>query len=64
MPKYRHELKFLCPEQELHLIEMKVRQLCMPDAHADESGIYYIRSAYFDSLEDECLSDNYDGVDD
>ena len=63
MPKYRHELKFLCSQHTLKLIEEKVRQICTPDAHANDSGIYNIRSVYFDSFDDKCLDENLDGVD-
>lgn len=61
--EYRHELKFFCSEAELHLIENRIRHVCMQDAHVDETGIYRIKSLYFDTPEDSCLMENLSGVD-
>lgn len=61
---YRHELKFLCREQELYLIENKIRHICKLDANVETSGNYLIKSLYFDTYNDQCYFENQAGVDD
>lgn len=61
--KYRHELKYICPESELRVVERKILGVMRPDAHADENGEYIIRSVYFDDYRRSCYFDNEDGVD-
>ena len=60
---YRHELKFLVPEQDLCLLENKISQICPKDIYAGEKGIYNIRSIYFDTFDDRYLEENAAGVD-
>lgn len=60
--KYRNELKYLCSEQQLKLLEMRIRHLCTPDVHADAGGCYTVRSVYFDDYQDTCYYENEDGV--
>lgn len=60
---YRHELKFICSETELQLIENRIKHICRKDSHADSDGIYCIRSLYFDTYGDSCLMENLAGVD-
>ncbi len=45
----RHELKFLCSETDLKLIESKIKCICKRDIHTGSLGEYQIRSLYFDS---------------
>ena len=61
--KYRHELKYICAESELKVIERKLLCLMRPDPHADESGNYLIRSVYFDDYRRSRFYENEDGVD-
>lgn len=61
--KYRNELKYVCSEGELQIILSRIRHLCRPDPHAGESGIYCIRSVYFDDVKDSCLLENENGND-
>lgn len=61
--EYRHELKFLCSEQELRLIESRIRHICRKDAHAGEDGVYHIRSMYFDTPNNEFYYENEAGTD-
>ena len=61
--KYRHELKYICGNAELLVIERKLRCLMKSDAHADANGEYVIRSVYFDDYTRDCFHDNEDGVD-
>ena len=61
--KYRNELKFLCSEAQLQVVDSRIREICSPDAHADASGIYRIRSLYFDDHRNRCFYENENGVD-
>lgn len=61
--KYRHELKYICPESELRVIERRISGVMHADAHADGNGEYLIRSVYFDDYKHSCFYDNEDGVD-
>lgn len=60
---YRHELKFLCEEKQLYIIEDRIRHICRPDAHAGEEGAYLVRSLYFDTCDDRCYFENLAGAD-
>lgn len=61
---YRNELKFLCTEQDLYLIENKIRHVCRLDANAGAGGTYSVKSLYFDTHDDRCYYENLAGVDD
>lgn len=61
---YRNELKFLCTEQDLYLIENKIRHICRPDKNAGPEGNYSVKSLYFDTYDDRCYYENQAGVDD
>lgn len=61
--KYRHELKYLCTNTELELIERRIQAVLKPDPHADENGEYWIRSVYFDDINRTCYYDNENGID-
>lgn len=61
--KYRHELKYICSENELRVVESKLRRVMRPDPHADVNGEYLIRSVYFDDERRSCFFENEDGVD-
>ena len=61
--KYRHELKFICSEEELAVIERRLGALMRPDPHADAAGEYLIRSVYFDDLQKSGFHENEDGID-
>lgn len=60
---YRNELKYQCCEQQMRILEMRIKHLCHPDPHAGEEGKYTVRSVYFDDYEDSCYYENEDGVD-
>ena len=61
--KYRHELKYICSDIELRVVEQKLRTVMCPDVHADENGEYLIRSVYFDDFHRSRFFENEDGVD-
>ena len=61
--KYRHELKYICSDLELRIIEQKLKAVMKPDSHADKNGEYLIRSVYFDDYQRSRFFENEDGVD-
>lgn len=61
--RYRHELKYVCSEGELQIIQSRIRQLCRRDAHTSSHGIYHIRSVYFDDSQDRFYFENENGND-
>ncbi len=61
--KYRHELKYICSDLELRIVEQKLRAVMQPDPHADRNGEYVIRSVYFDDYQRSRFFENEDGVD-
>lgn len=60
--KFRNELKFICSEQQLCLIEQRIREICRRDPHAGDNGTYTVSSVYFDDPQDSCYWDNINGV--
>ncbi len=60
---YRHELKFICSEQALFLIENRVKHICKLDSHIKEGTSYKIRSLYFDTIESRYFHENEAGLD-
>lgn len=61
--QYRHELKFVCGEGELRLLEERIRHIYPLDSHAGRDGRYRVRSLYFDTYDDICFFENEAGVD-
>lgn len=61
--KYRHELKYICTAAQLALLQGRIHRLLPLDSHAGESGIYTIRSLYFDDYYDRCYYENENGTD-
>lgn len=62
--EYRHEYKFVCSDEELALIDSRLNMLCPLDSHAGQSGIYSIRSLYFDDCDNSAFTENENGSDD
>ncbi len=60
---YRHELKYICSEGDLQIIEAKIKAICKADKHGEPSGGYNIRSVYFDTFQDAFFRENEAGVD-
>lgn len=63
MSEYRHEYKYLCSLRKLELVRSRIEPVMVPDPHTGSSGIYQIRSLYFDDYKDSCLWENRDGTD-
>lgn len=61
--RYRNELKYICTETELKILESRIKNICKLDSHAGSNGTYDIRSIYFDDLSDSCFMENEAGTD-
>lgn len=61
--KFRHEYKYLCDSSQNAILKMRAKGLLQIDSHAQNVGYYYIRSLYFDTLDNQCYLENEDGVD-
>ncbi|MCM1056289.1 MAG: polyphosphate polymerase domain-containing protein [Firmicutes bacterium] len=60
---YRHEMKFLCGESQLYIIENKIRHICRPDFYGGDNGSYRVKSLYFDTPDDMCWQEILSGTD-
>ena len=61
--RYRHEFKYLCSYGELMMLKVRLQGLVSLDTHVGESGVYNIRSLYFDDIYDTCYRENEAGTD-
>lgn len=59
--QYRAELKFICNEMELRLIEERIKTVMQIDSHA-KNGKYDIKSLYFDDDLFSCAFENEIGI--
>ncbi len=63
-PGYRHELKYYINRGEYTLLRRKLSLTMEQDRYAAQNGgEYFIRSLYFDDLDDSAFRDKLDGVD-
>lgn len=60
--KFRNELKYVCTEQQLKLIEQRIEKICPRDRHVGANGTYLIRSVYFDDYHNTCFHENESGI--
>ncbi len=61
--KFRNELKYLCTEGQLAILEARLKGLMQKDKHVGPNGTYQISSLYFDDVDDRCYWENEDGCD-
>lgn len=61
--KYRNELKYLCSEADLQIIQSRISPICSHDKHTSADGTYHIRSVYFDDPRNRCYYENENGTD-
>ena len=59
---YRHELKYPISAAAYLALRQRLVPVMKPDPHADESGVYTVRSIYFDNYRDKALREKIDGV--
>lgn len=61
--RYRNEIKYVCSERQLILLEERIKAICEKDAHVGEQDTYTIRSVYLDDFENSCFYENENGTD-
>ena len=61
--QYRHELKYICTAGQLALLQSRIHHLIPLDSHARDTGMYNIRSLYFDDYYNRCYYENENGTD-
>ena len=61
--KFRNELKYICAESDLQILQSRIQMLCDPDPHVGPEGIYHIRSIYFDGQNNRYFLENENGTD-
>lgn len=59
---YRHELKFVCSEEEICQLKLRITGLLPFDAHAEANHSYLIRSIYFDDYFHTQFYQNENGI--
>ncbi len=59
----RQEIKYLCHETQIPVIQNRVGVFCDLDPHAEKEGRYLVRSLYFDDYWDTAYHENAAGVD-
>ncbi|MBO5302436.1 MAG: polyphosphate polymerase domain-containing protein [Lachnospiraceae bacterium] len=63
MSKYRHEYKYVLNHAQAVVLEKLVSGLLQADSHANEKGVYLIKSLYFDDYANSCYYENENGTD-
>lgn len=58
---FRHEIKHEISYSDMLVVRQRLRAVAKPDSHA-VNGRYFIRSLYFDNLNDKALREKLDGV--
>ena len=59
---YRHELKYSISYSEYIAMRKRLRNIMISDPHTDSTGLYQIRSIYFDNSDDKALREKIDGI--
>lgn len=60
---FRHEIKYNITDAQVQLLKTRLHGLIPLDQHVGTSGVYRIRSLYFDDYDNSCLQENEDGTD-
>jgi len=61
--EYRHELKYVVTASQIALLENRIKNLAALDSHVGGTGMYRIRSLYFDDYYNSCFVENEIGTD-
>ncbi|MBN2352653.1 MAG: polyphosphate polymerase domain-containing protein [Spirochaetales bacterium] len=59
---FRHELKYIIDIHDFHYLKSRLAGALYKDPFAGEDNRYHVRSLYFDDVDDTCLHDKLDGV--
>lgn len=62
MIEWRHERKIIINACDHASLSVTLRAALRPDPHCDSSGIYTVRSLYFDDVFDQALTDKISGM--
>lgn len=60
--EFRHELKYICSNAELRMLQSRFKGIMQLDVHAGSKGSYMIRSMYFDDVYHTSFWENEDGI--
>ncbi len=61
-PHYRHEIKHFISLGQMAELTARLGVLMQPDPHAGPNGTYFIRSLYFDNMQDTALKEKVYGA--
>lgn len=61
--KYRHEYKYEIDDLQEAILRNRLAEIMQTDRNTDESGIYEVRSLYFDDYFNTCFYENENGID-
>lgn len=61
--RFRHEYKYMIDAKQEGILQIKAMGVMRRDPHVRVDGSYLVRSAYFDNINDTCLSENLYGTD-
>ncbi|EEG30934.1 VTC domain protein [[Clostridium] methylpentosum DSM 5476] len=59
---FRHELKHTINQSDAISLRQRLRAVAARDCHANEQGSYFIRSLYFDNVDNKVLREKIDGI--
>ncbi len=60
--EYRHELKYIINNSDIWALRNRLRFVMERDPHVGRGGRYFIRSLYYDNIDDDLLYEKLDGV--
>lgn len=63
MSEYRHEYKYLINNMQAQVLQAGLGALLEQDPYADETGVYVVKSLYFDDETNRCYYENENGTD-
>ena len=61
--KFRHEFKYEIDEYQVAVLQNRLADIMQFDKHARDTGIYEVRSLYFDDFFNSCYYENENGTD-
>jgi len=61
--RYRHEYKYEISNPQIEILCCRLSQIMNTDRYAGESGVYEVRSLYFDDYANTCYYENENGID-
>lgn len=60
---FRHEYKYLCDKTQNIVLKMRAKGLLQEDKYTGNKEYYYVRSLYFDTMDNQCYLENESGND-